>query len=313
MGDAASTQGRTRIPRAGVNVMSNWGNYVFTAVVSFFLAPFIVGHLGASGYGVWTLMVSLTGYLGLLDMGVRGAVTRYVAKYRAKGEHEEGGRIVSSAFLIFASIGVLAVLTSVGLVLFAIPHFSIPAAYQTQARIVLLVAGVSVAVSLIGGVFEGVIIGLQRFDLSNTVEVLGTGIRSLVVVLVLKGGGGIVALSGIQLAFSVFGCVVYYWVAKRLCPHLTVGFDQADRQRLSLIFSFSAYSFVLQISTYLIYYTDSVVIGAFLPVSAITYFAIAGNLMNYARAPISSISVTMSPLASSVEQEVTILTCDWSR
>src|SRR5271157_3413306 len=301
MADAISTQGRRGIPRVGVNVMSNWGNYVFTAVVSFFLAPFIVGHLGASGYGVWTLVVSLTGYLGLLDMGVRGAVTRYVAKYHTQEEHEEVGRIVSSAFVIFVSIGVLSILTSAGLALFAIPYFSIPAAYQTQARVVLLVAGLNVAFSLIGGVFGGVIIGLQRFDVSNTVEVLSTGIRSLFVVLVLKGGGGIVALSGVQLAFSVLGCVVYYWVAKRLCPHLTIGFNQADRQQLSLIFSFSAYSFVLQISTYLIYYTDSVVIGAFLPVSAITFFAIAGNLMNYARAPISSISVTMTPLASSVE------------
>jgi O-antigen/teichoic acid export membrane protein len=320
MVEAASTQERTGVARVGANVMSNWGNYVFTAIVSFFLAPFVVGHLGASGYGVWTLVVSLTGYLGLLDMGVRGAVTRYVAKYHAQEEHEEVGRIVSSAFVIFVSVGVLAILTSIGLALFAIPHFSIPAAYVAQARVVLVVGGLNVAVSLISGVFGGIIIGLQRFDLSNILEVLITGIRSLFVVLALKGGGGILALSGVQLAFSVLGCVGYYWLAKRLCPHLKIAFNQADRRRLSLIFSFSTYSFVLQISAYLVYYTDSIVIGAFLQVKAITFFAIAGNLMSYARAPITSISVTMAPLASAVEarsdssqlRQVTLKACRYA-
>ncbi len=165
----------------------------------------------------------------------------------------------------------------------------------------LVIAGVTVATSLISGVFGGVVIGLQRFDLSNLVEVLSTAIRAPLIVLALMRGGGIVALSEIQLAFSFVALVVYWGLAKSLYPQLKIQFSQTDRQRLKLILSFSGFSFVLQMSDYLVYYTDSVVIGAFLPVSAITFFAIASNLMNYARAPISSISVIMTPLASSVE------------
>jgi O-antigen/teichoic acid export membrane protein len=53
----------------------------------------------------------------------------------------------------------------------------------------------------------------------------------------------------------------------------------------------------------LIFYTDSVVISLFLPISAVTFFAIAGNLMNYSRGILSGISTTLSPLASSLEVE----------
>src|SRR6516225_8417694 len=94
------------------NILSNWGGYFFSILVGFFLSPFVVHRLGNSAYGVWTLMVSLTGYLGLLDFGGRGSVTRYVARFHARGEHESSGRLVSSALLIFSCAGALAILVS---------------------------------------------------------------------------------------------------------------------------------------------------------------------------------------------------------
>jgi len=66
---AKHTPGATRTIR---NVAANWGGFAFSILVTFFLSPFVVRHLGNGSYGVWTLIGSLTGYLGLLDMGVRG-------------------------------------------------------------------------------------------------------------------------------------------------------------------------------------------------------------------------------------------------
>ena len=53
------------------NIFSNWTGYLITILVGFFLAPFVLHHLGNTGYGVWTLVLSLTGYFGLLDLGIR--------------------------------------------------------------------------------------------------------------------------------------------------------------------------------------------------------------------------------------------------
>jgi O-antigen/teichoic acid export membrane protein len=72
---------------------------------------------------------------------------------------------------------------------------------------------------------------------------------------------------------------------------------------VKIIFSFSAYLFLLTISNNLIFYTDSVVIGYFLPVSLITFFAIAGNLVNYARTLIRGISTTATPRSSALNAE----------
>ena len=84
-------------PSPLVNVLSNYGVFFFTAVASFFLSPFIVHRLGNETYGTWALLVSLVGYLGLLDLGVRGAVTRFIANTHASGDHDASSRYASTS------------------------------------------------------------------------------------------------------------------------------------------------------------------------------------------------------------------------
>ena len=292
---------RRELPRAARNVLSNWGTYIFSFVVNFFLAPFIVHHLGQTGYGVWTLMVSLTGYLGLLDMGVRSAVTRFVARYHSAADHKEASRVTSTALQIFVAAGVLAALASMVMAFTVVRHFQIDPVYITRARTVLILAGINVGLSLINGVFGGVITSLQRFDLVNRVEILNLTLRSLAIFLALRSGGGVVALGVIQLISSLGVGLVLARTAFRLYPELELQLGKPDWQRLSLIFSFSIYAFIVHISLQLIWYTDSVVIGAFLSVGMVAFFAIASNLLGYARTLLSSIAHTLTPMASSLE------------
>ncbi len=69
-----------RVRRIAQNVLSNWFALGVTTVVGFFLSPFVVHHLGNLAYGVWVIIASLVSYMGLMDLGLRGAVTRYVSK-----------------------------------------------------------------------------------------------------------------------------------------------------------------------------------------------------------------------------------------
>jgi len=39
---------------------------MITMVVGFLMSPFVVHHLGNTGYGIWTLILSFCGYFGML-------------------------------------------------------------------------------------------------------------------------------------------------------------------------------------------------------------------------------------------------------
>jgi O-antigen/teichoic acid export membrane protein len=285
------------------NVLSNWGGYILSNIIAFFLSPFVVHRLGDSAYGVWALLVSLTSYLGLLELGVRGAVTRYVAKYHAQADHQGANRIASTALAFFTAAGSLVILISFGLAFFALDAFRIPEEYQRTARIVLSLMGMTIATSTVGGVFGGIMVGLQRFDLVNSVEVVISVLRALAIVFALQTGKGIISLAWIQLASSVASGLGNAWLCFKLYPQLRIHVHDADRRTLGFILSFSMYTFLMSVFAAIFQYADVVVIGLYLPVSLITYFSIAGNLFTYSTGLIRGITTMMTPLASSLEAE----------
>jgi O-antigen/teichoic acid export membrane protein len=299
----SSKKAALRVPRATRNVVANWLTYLISGVVSFFLSPFIVRHLGNSAYGIWVLLVSLTGYLGFLDLGIRGAVTRYVAKFHTEGKHEESSRTISSATGLFFTAGLLAVLTSLVFAFLAVPHFKIPPSYLRTAQVVVVITGLNIAISLVSGVFGGVLVGLQRFDLTNSIAVSGVAFRAVAVVLALKNGRGLITLALIQLVGTFGELAAGLLLSRRLYPQVKVAPGHLSRAHVSLIFSFGFFAFLLHLSNYLIYYTDAMVIGAFLPISMVTFFSIGGNLTIYARDLVGGFSRTMTPMASKLEVE----------
>src|ERR1700732_5248769 len=100
---------RDRTLRTGM--FANWTAFAVSDVVSFFLAPFVVHHLGNVAYGVWVLANSSIAYMALLDLGMRSAVTHFVAKHQARGEDLESSRAVSVA-LAFRTVISLAVIVA---------------------------------------------------------------------------------------------------------------------------------------------------------------------------------------------------------
>ena len=164
-------------PRAMRNVLANWTGYVVGLIVSFFLTPLLVHHLGPASYGVWTLLVSLTAYLGLLDLGIRSAVTRYVARSESRGEPAVAAEIAAAAIGILGPLAGAALLASIALGWLAPSPFHVAEVSRATTATIGGLVGAATAVTLMSGALGGVIVGLQRFDLIFVVDVSATVVR----------------------------------------------------------------------------------------------------------------------------------------
>jgi len=96
------------------NLLANWLGYGAMLAVAFFMSPFVVHSLGNARYGVWTLLTSLTGYLGLVDMGVRASTGRFLNYYLGRCEQEKVDRLISTSLAFFTAVS-LAVMAVAGL------------------------------------------------------------------------------------------------------------------------------------------------------------------------------------------------------
>ena len=115
-------------------VLLNWMAFLCSVGISFFLSPFVVHRLGNGAYGVWTLINALVAYMGLLDFGLRGTVTRFVAWDMAQGNYEEVGRTVSTTLWIRCWMGGAVVVVSLVLALCVPVLFAIPLELQPATR-----------------------------------------------------------------------------------------------------------------------------------------------------------------------------------
>src|SRR5258706_6711575 len=154
------------------NVLSNWGGFLFSAIVSFFLGPYILGKLGATSYGIWALIGSLVGYFGLLDLGVRSAVTKFVASYHSAGNHAGASDVKSAALLAFTMAGLLAIVVALAISPFVERIFSIPPGSEQTARVAIVIMAANIAVALVTGVYGGILTAPRPLALSNTVKVI---------------------------------------------------------------------------------------------------------------------------------------------
>jgi len=280
--------------------MTNWTAYAVSVVVSFFLSPFVVHHLGNVAYGVWILATSSIAYMALLDLGLRGAVTHFVAKHSARGEHLESSRAVSVALGFRVLVGVAVVIGSLALAAVATKIFHIPAGLGTAARWAIVITGFNLGFSLVVGVFAGVLTALKRFDLVNGLEVAQTLIGCAGTVWVLRAGYGIVSLALMQSAVVLLLGVATIALSYRTYRELRIGFRFLERSTLQGLWGYSFYLFVILFSGRVIYYTDNLVVGAFLSTTAVTFYAIGGRFVEYLGQLGASLAQTFMPFASSL-------------
>jgi O-antigen/teichoic acid export membrane protein len=128
---AENTLTRARVMR---NTVSNYIGKFLALGTWFFLTPFLLAQLGNQLYGLWVLVGSIVAYGSLLDFGIAGAMIKYVAEYRARGEHAQLNRLVATALRIYMTLGLLAI----GLALLIAPFFpdlfNVPADQLVTAR-----------------------------------------------------------------------------------------------------------------------------------------------------------------------------------
>jgi O-antigen/teichoic acid export membrane protein len=291
--------GRARLLLSGVFV--NWTAVVVSATVSFLLSPFVVHRLGNIVYGVWVLANSSIAYMALLDLGMRGAVGYFVAKYQARGEHSESSRAVSVILGFRVLISLLVITASLFLAVLAAKIFRIPSNMWAAAQWAIVITGLTLSLSLIFGVFSGVLTALQRFDLASGLGIAQTLISAAGTVWVLDSGYGIVSLAVMQLIVSFLIGTATIVLCFRVYPELHLSFGVVDRSILPELWRYSFYLFVIAATGQVIYYSDNLVVGAFLSAGAVTIYSIGGRFIEPLGQLVASLAQTFMPAASHLD------------
>jgi O-antigen/teichoic acid export membrane protein len=280
------------------NIFANWVGLLATAIAGFFLTPFVLHHLGNTGFGLWVLASTLTGYYGLFDFGLRSATTRYIARYAAIQDWENLRAVLNTTFIAYSGIGLLTVVITTCVAWKFDVFFHVAPEWTKSAGLLILVFGYGTAIAIPFSLFGGVLEALQRFTWVGGVQAVGALLRATLVVLFLSHGGGLLSLGWITVVINLSSYLVYMIVAFRICPELHFGWRYARMSSFRILARFGVIVFWISIAQQLRFQTDAVVIGSFLTVEAIAIFSIGSKLVAYATDGVQALATVFTPMAS---------------
>ena len=283
------------------NIASNWILTLVTIVVTYVLTPLTIHKLGDPGYGTWVLITSMTGYLLLLTLGVPMASVRYMAQYAAEGKRRELNAAVASSAGLYLSLGVAALV--VGGILFTVFNstFAVPSSLHSQSRLAFILVVLYVSASFFGQLPYAIMAAHHDFVRRNAVQLSGLIVRLVLTFAALTLSPTLVSLACVLLATLVFEFSVMWLVVKRCYPGVRLQWSDFDTRQVRLIFSFSLFVLVLNVGERLMFQTDALVIGGFLDVGDIPYYAVANSLSLYLMEFVIAIAAVVMPTATKLQ------------
>ncbi|GIW87719.1 MAG: hypothetical protein KatS3mg108_2043 [Isosphaeraceae bacterium] len=280
------------------NIIANWLGYAVNAVVGLLLTPFVLQHLGQSRYGIYSLVASLIGYYGLLDLGLRAGTTQLLTRQLAAGNHDALNRTFSSVLVALAGLAVTMGLLSLLLGWFGPELFRLPAELRPEFFGCVVLVGATAAVQCLLFPFSSLFTATQRYDLSNSIGITFRLLLALAIWWVLSRGHGLLGLAAVSLVVNGIEYSARALIAYRLVPQLRIQLSGLRLADLRPLFGFSFWNFLIAINTIILYQTDSILIGLFLPVAAIALYALASNLIRYLADVLGSARSVFFPAAA---------------
>ena len=267
---------------------------------SFFLMPFIIQSLGDSLYGYWTLIATLMGYYGFLDLGLSSAITRFISKALSDRDNQGVNEIVNTSLFLFGIIGGITFLITIALYIF-VPFFVDQDPRVGIFQNVLLILGISVSIGFPMRAFVGSLIGQMRYDLLSYIELVKLGLRTALVFYFLGKGYGLFALALITLCVDFVGHTLSVVCFYKEFPKIKIGKRFVLFKWAGQLFSYSKYTFISQLADLIRFRIDFFVVAAYLDLSQVTIYSIASRLNEYFIQLITSALGVLMPVFSKYE------------
>ena len=263
------------------NASANLARLAASGIVALLLPPFLVRMLPTATFSTWALVLQVTAYLGFLDFGIQTAVARFVAHADELNEPEQRDGIVSSAFVLLAlasAIGLLAV----GVLAWQFPHIfrAMPVSLHRDAKIALLLVGVSSAVGLPISVMNAIFIGQQRNKIPVAILIASKVTMAALLAVVVFKHHGLIAMGAAVALTNVFSYAGSYLAWRVWSPHVSISVALASKAYAKQIAGYSASLGVWYLGMVMVSGLDLLIVGMFDYV-AVAFYAVAVTLTNF--------------------------------
>jgi O-antigen/teichoic acid export membrane protein len=217
------------------SALFNLAGILASALYALLLIPLIVGYVGVEQFGLWSLVLALSGYLGLVDLGMGSSFVKYVAEFAHLGKFDDVNRVVQHGLGFYLIIGAAMLAAGYLLFPFLFRVLQVSPVHYGLAFTVFMLALVGFGISSVLNVVGSVLSGIQRADALNMVILGMFAAKFFGIWFALHRGYGLVGLMVADLAVGFATVAPMIWVARKHFPYLSfhvLSYDASLMRRL---------------------------------------------------------------------------------
>lgn len=282
------------------NTALNLGGHVIPILVGLVTIPYVVRGLGSAGFGILAIAWVLLGYLGLFDLGLGRATTKFVAECLGRGEMARLPNLVWTSLgyqLIFSVPGAVLV---AALIPFLVGELRVPPALVAETRLSFYILAASLPVILTTTALRSVLESAQRFDLVNYVKVPANISVFLLPVIAIAVGLHLPGIILLLVLGRLCATLAYLAFCLKTFPILAHNFT-FDPKLLRPLMTYGGWVTVSSVVSAILVYGDRLVIGALVSMDAVGYYTAPSEIIGRLSIFPASLVMTLFPAFSSLD------------
>jgi O-antigen/teichoic acid export membrane protein len=284
--------------RISRNAAYNLLGWLVTLAANLIVLPYAVRKLGPEEYGVFLLITSVAGFLGLLELGLGSAIVKYVAEYTVKAQFDMAYRAISAATLLLVALGLVAS----GALYASAPTLSRLLVHDSHnlyapALASLRVATIGVFLTMAVSPLTSVPQALQRYDVYNGLVIGFSVLNAVATVVIIALGYRLMGLVVMTVASTGLVILSYVIALRALLPGFRFSLS-INRNQATKLLAYGGYTLVGRVCYLINTQVFRVIVGVVLGAAAVTYFTVTTRAALGVAGVFASITNVLVPAAS---------------
>jgi len=220
---------------------------------------------------------TISGMLGLANLGLGEATLRYVAHYAAQEDLTGINRVLRATFFVTVITGTIAAIAAITTAPWIVRSLSFSQIKYDLGVYLLQLTAISFWIRFIAGTFLSIPQALLRYDIYCKIIITESILRLVGCIYVVHMRWGLEGLIYLNLLLSLFFLGAAVIVSKLLINGLTV-LRLPNIEGIREIFSYGIFAFASQLVGMAWQYADRILLAIFVSAGAIAYFSVPQDL-----------------------------------
>jgi O-antigen/teichoic acid export membrane protein len=257
------------------NSFWNVANAFFYPILMIIATPIFINNLGADQFGIWILINSIIGSLGILNFGLGAATVKYVSHYRATNDYNNINNIINTTFTFYSVLSIILILAgvlgidlikSLNIISFETENLSLT---FSALKLGLVLLGFRFIEQALLSIFQG----FERYDISSIISIISRFSLLSIQVIIVLNDYSLIEIFTASIIMTIIILIVEFYILKSKYKDINIRI-KFNKKSFKEIFSFGIWSWVQSIFTLAASHLDTFIVAGVAGPAILGYYAI---------------------------------------